>query len=138
MEGLEALKSICVDTDVLVDYLRGREPGKTTFNNWRKKAEIYTTSVTMFELLLGAHISSKRQERINEVQSLLDQCGLLLFDRGSAEKAAEKGAELRLKGHTLDVRDLLNASICLSKSMPILTKNRAHYERVSGLAILTP
>ncbi|MEM2936444.1 MAG: type II toxin-antitoxin system VapC family toxin [Candidatus Bathyarchaeia archaeon] len=138
MEGLEALKSICVDTDILVDYLRGREPGKTTFDNWRKKAEIYITSVTMFELLLGAHLSSKRQERVNEVQSLLDQCGLLLFDRDSAEKAAEKGAELRLKGHTIDIRDLLNASICLSRKMPILTKNKAHYERVNGLTISTP
>jgi len=138
MEGLEALKNICVDTDVLVDYLRDREPGKTTFDNWRNKAEIYITSITIFELLLGAHLSSKRQERVNEVQSLLDQCGLLLFDRDSAEKAAEKGAELRLKGHALDIRDLLNASICLSKNMAILTKNRAHYEKVDGLTVLTP
>ena len=27
MEKVEALKSVCVDTDVIIDYLRGKSPG---------------------------------------------------------------------------------------------------------------
>jgi len=38
LEKVEALKSVCVDTDVIIDYLRGREPGKSAFENWRKKS----------------------------------------------------------------------------------------------------
>ena len=60
MEEVEALKSVCVDTDVIIDYLRGRESGKSSFENWRKKARVCITSITVFELLLRANLSSKR------------------------------------------------------------------------------
>nr|MDO8081339.1 type II toxin-antitoxin system VapC family toxin [Candidatus Freyarchaeota archaeon] len=59
---MEVVKAICVDTDVVVDYLRGREPGKSAFIEWTKKADISITSVTAFELLLGANLSLKRNE----------------------------------------------------------------------------
>ena len=138
MENMEAVKAICVDTDVIIDYLRGREPGESTLASWRKKAEVLITSITAFELLLGANLSSKREERTIEVESLLNQHEILAFARDSAKEAAEKGAELRAKGALVDIRDLLNASICLTKKIPILTKNKAHYERIPELTILTP
>jgi len=138
MENMEAVKAICVDTDVIIDYLRGREPGKSTLASWRKKAEVLITSITAFELLLGANLSPKREERTIEVESLLNQHEILAFARDSAKEAAEKGAELRAKGALVDIRDLLNASICLTKKIPILTKNKAHYERIPELTILTP
>jgi len=138
MEGVEAVRTICVDTDIIVDYFRGREPGKSTFTSWRERAEVFITSITTFELLLGANLSSKREQRIIEAESLLDQHGILAFDRDSAKEAAEKGAELRRKGAVVEIRDLLNASMCLAKKMPILTKNKAHYERITGLVVLTP
>lgn len=138
MEGVEAVKSLCVDTDVVVDYLRGREPGRSAFAAWRARAEVFVTSITAFELLLGANLSSRREERTVEVESLLDQHNTLPFTRESAREAAEKGAELRVKGATVEIRDLLNASMCLSKGIPILTKNKAHYERIRGIRVLTP
>ena len=138
MGNVETARTICVDTDVIVDYLRGREPGKSAFLHWSEKAESYITSITAFELLLGAHLSSRRERRINEVESLLDQHKILAFNRYEAEKAAEKCAELRVKGALVEIRDLFNASICLSKKIPILTKNKPHYERITGLVVETP
>jgi len=69
---------------------------------------------------------------------LLNQHEILAFDRDSANEAANKGAELRVKGAMMEIRDLLNASICSSKKIPILTKNKAHYERITELRVLTP
>jgi len=138
MENVETIRALCVDTDVIIDYLRGREPGKSTFASWRKKAEVLITSITAFELLLGANLSSKREERIIEVESLLNQHGILAFDRDGANESAKKGAELRIKGAMMEIRDLLNASICLSRKIPILTKEQAHYERITELRLLTP
>jgi len=138
MEDVETVRAICVDTDVIIDYLRGREPGKSAFAKWRKKAEVLITSITAFELLLGANLSSKREERIIEVESLLNQHEILAFDRDSANEAAKKGSELRVEGAVVEIRDLLNASICLSRKIPILTKNKAHYERITILRVLTP
>ncbi|MEM3594117.1 MAG: type II toxin-antitoxin system VapC family toxin [Candidatus Jordarchaeaceae archaeon] len=138
MENMEAVEAICIDTDVIVDYLRGREPGRSAFTKWRKKAEIFLTSVTAFELLLGASLSSKRERRIVEVESLLDQHTVLTFTLDSAKKAAEKGSELRAKGISIEIRDLFNASMCLLKKIPLLTGNKAHYERIKELIVLTP
>jgi len=135
---METLESVCVDTDIIVDYLRGRQPGKSAFEDWRKKTEVSVTAITAFELLLGACLSSKPEERVREAESFLDQVGILSFSRLEAGKAAEKGAELKKKGAIVEVRDLFNASICLSKRIPILTGNRTHYERISGLAVQTP
>nr|MDO8080136.1 type II toxin-antitoxin system VapC family toxin [Candidatus Freyarchaeota archaeon] len=135
---MEAVKAICVDTDVVVDYLRGREPGKSAFIEWTKKADIFITSVTAFELLLGANLSSKREMRVMEVESLLDQYNVLSFTRDSAKRASDKGAELRVKGSSIEIRDLFNATICLSKDIPLLTRNKAHYERIKELKVLAP
>jgi len=137
MEDMEAVRAICVDTDVIVDYLRGRDPGKSTFATWRKKTEVLITSVTAFELLLGANLSTKREQRIIEVESLINQHKILAFTHESAKEAAEKGAKLKLEGIPVELRDLFNASICLSRKIPILTMNKAHYERIKELMVLT-
>jgi len=135
---METVRAICLDTDIVVDYLRDREPGKSAFIDWRKRAESFITSITAFELLLGALFSSKREKRTMEVESLLDQQSILAFSREEARKAAEKGAELRAKGAMVEIRDLFNASICLTKRIPILTRNKAHYERITELVVETP
>ena len=138
MENMETMRAVCVDTDIVVDYLRGREPRKSAFSTWRKRAEVLIASITAFELLLGATLSSKREERVAEVESLLDQYKVLAFGRDGAEQAANIGTELRVKGTVVEIRDLLNASMCLSREIPIVTKNKALYERVVGLEVLTP
>jgi len=135
---LEAVKSICVDTDIIIDYFRGREPGKTVFTDWRNKTEVFLTSITAFELLLGASLSSKREARITEVESLLDQHNTLDFTHESARKAAEKGAELKIKGIPIEIRDLFIASICLTNKLSLLTRNKSHYERIKDLTVLMP
>jgi len=134
---LETVSRIIVDTDVLVDYLRGRQPGESLYSKWRKKAKVLLTSIVAFELLLGAKLSSKREERLSEVQSLLDQHEISSFDADAAHVASDIGTELRKKGQTMEVRDLLNASICVAKHLPVLTKNKSHYERVPALRIAT-
>jgi len=135
---MEAVKAICADTDILIDYFRGREPGKSALSKWREKTDIFITSITAFELLLGANLSSKREMRIIEVESLLDQHNILNFTRESAKRAAEKGAELREKGISIEIRDLFIASICLINKISILTMNKAHYEMIKDLTVLTP
>jgi tRNA(fMet)-specific endonuclease VapC len=134
---VETVKRLCVDTDILVDYLRGRQPGKTLYSRWREMARILLTSVVSFELLVGAKISSNPGQRLVEVRSLIDQHEILPFDEAAAEIASDKGAELKEAGLTVEIRDLLNSSICLANGLPILTKNRSHYERVSGLQTLS-
>lgn len=137
MEKLGAAKeeNVCVDTDVVVDFLRRREPGVSIYNKYKNQLSFST--VTAFELLYGAKISSRPDERVLQVRSILEKHGLLTLDLSGAESAAAILADLRTKGKIIEIRDLFNAAICLSRNMPLLTRNKRHYERVAGLRVLT-
>jgi len=134
---LEAIDSVAVDADILVDYLRGRQPGLDLYVKWRKRKPLALTSIVAFELLLGAKLSLRHDQRIAEVRSLIDQHQILPFDDRAADLASSLAAELRRKGSPVEIRDLLNASICLAAGLPLLTRNKAHYERISSLKLLS-
>ncbi|HZW57534.1 MAG TPA: type II toxin-antitoxin system VapC family toxin [Nitrososphaerales archaeon] len=130
-------KEICVDTDILIDFLKGKGPGLPAYKRWRNESSVAITSVTAFELLVGARGSGQREKRYEEARSLIEQQGNVLpFDKSSAEKASEIGAELRQHGKGIEIRDLFNAAICISQGIPLLTKNKEHYQRVTGLKLV--
>lgn len=135
MEELED-KAPCIDTDVLIDFLRKREPGASAYNAWREK-KTAVTSVSAFELQLGAELLSDKSKRSEEVSSLLEYHAILPFDKASAKVAACIGAELRRAGKEIEMRDLFNAAICISHNVPILTRNISHYERIKELQIIS-
>jgi tRNA(fMet)-specific endonuclease VapC len=137
VEELEDTKGICVDTDVLIDFLRQSKPGTRAYEHWRSKGTVAITSITAFELLFGARQSKLRQKRYDEAQSLIgQQHHVFPFNEPAADKASEIGTELRRLGRSIEIRDLFNASICVSRNIPILTRNRDHYSRVADLRVL--
>ena len=137
MEEMEDSKEICVDTDILIDFMKKRDPGSRAYERWRNKSAVGTSSITAFELLIGARQPNLSTRRYDEAKSLIERQQFILpFDLESAEMASEVGAELRQKGEGIEIRDLFIASICLAKKIPLLTRNRSHYERVSKLKLL--
>jgi tRNA(fMet)-specific endonuclease VapC len=136
LEELEAAKGICVDTDVLIDFLKKKEPGSRAYEKWRNKRTIAITSITAFELLFGASHSENMQKRYEEARSLIEQQHVLPFDKSAANKASKIGIQLQRLGKGIEIRDLFNASICVSQNIPMLTRNKNHYERVAELELL--
>lgn len=124
---------IVADTDVLIDALRGREPGLGRITVELKIGGLATTSVNAFELLSGARTKKERRA----VETLLAAIPLLPFDQAASRAAAEVRLELERRGHGIGMADYLIAGVCLARSMMLLTRNRAHFERVPGLALAT-
>ncbi len=124
---------IVADTDVLVDYLRGMSPIAD-----RVAAEINrglaTTAVTAFELWSGS-LGSERRWRA--VEALLAAVKILPLDAGSAREAASVRHELQERGTPIGMADSLIAGICRSNSAALLSRNRKHFERVPGLALVS-
>ncbi len=137
MEKLEGSKEISVDTEILIDFLKKKDPGSQAYEQWMNRGRVAITSITAFELLFGARYSDRKEKRYGEARSLVEQQQRVLpFDKSAADKASEIGAELRRVGKEIELRDLFNASICVNHNLPILTRNKAHYERVTGLELL--
>lgn len=77
-----------------------------------------------------------KEKRSDEALSLIEQHLLFAFDKSAAEKTSDIGTKLRQLGKQIEIRDLFNASICISRRIPILTRNTNHYQRVPELIMI--
>jgi tRNA(fMet)-specific endonuclease VapC len=123
---------IAADSDVLIDALRGKEPVRTRIAEAIQSRLLATTAITFFELLSGA--SSPREQK--KVETLLAVVPVLPVDQGSAILAAEIRRGLERRGRGIGFADYLIAGICLSRSIPLMTRNRDHFGRIEGLELI--
>lgn len=123
---------ILVDTDVLIDALRGRDPSRSRVAAEVRQEALATTTVTEFELTSGA----RTEEQAQSIDDLLAPLRILSFDSRAARAAAELRRELEGSGRTIGMGDYLIAGIAISRSLPLLTRNRKHFDRVPGLRVL--
>jgi predicted nucleic acid-binding protein len=126
------LAVILADTDVLIDFLAGVQPVKNQIAGYIKAEQLQTTAVTCFELLSGAG----ENKRGHAVRQLLDALNVLPLDRNAARNAADVRRKLDRAGQAIGMGDSLIAGIALAHSMPLFTRNRAHFERVENLELV--
>ncbi len=122
---------IVADTDVLIDFLAGREPGAGRIALELEAGGLRATAITRFELLSG--VRSDRQEAA--IRQLLEAVPALPLDTASADRAADVRRTLDGTGQSIGMGDSLIAGIVLSNGGLLLTRNRRHFERVEGLAL---
>jgi predicted nucleic acid-binding protein len=126
------LAVILADTDVLIDFLAGVQPVKNQIAEYIKAEQLQTTAVTCFELLSGAG----ENKRGHAVRQLLDALNVLHLDRDATRHAAEVRRKLDRAGQAIGMGDSLIAGIALAHSLPLFTRNRAHFERVENLELV--
>ena len=120
--------SLVADTDVLVDFLRGRDLADRIALEL-EKGDISTTVVTAFELWAGA----KNPTHAEAVETLLAAMRILPLETQSAKRAGEVRRSLEQKGKSIGMADSLIAGICLEHNGTLLTRNKKHFKRVHGL-----
>lgn len=123
---------IVADTDVLIDFLAGRNPAANRIAAELERGNLVTTVITRFELLSGAR--SPNQERL--IGQLLDALPSLLLDRQAADRAARVRRRLERRGSPIGMGDSLIAGIVLAYRSSLLTRNRRHFELVDDLELV--
>lgn len=119
------------DSDVLIDALRGRKDSADRVSAEIRTGSLATTVITLFELLSSARTGIE----IEKVSKLLGPIAILPLDQAAGQAAAQVRRSLEAVGATIGMADYLIAGICLSRSATLLTRNRAHFERVPGLSL---
>jgi len=122
-----------VDSDVLIDYLREAGPGRELMRRLRATGAFRVTSVTAFELVLGLDYA---RSPASADELLAAPC--LTLTRGAAVRAGTVLRELRAAGMGIDMRDAMQAGICLEANAPLVTRNIRHFARVPGLQVTEP
>jgi predicted nucleic acid-binding protein len=109
---------LLVDSDVLVDHLRGIRRLETGGHR------LHYSVITRAELFAG-HATEERR-----VRRLLDSLVELTLDRSTAERAGR----LRRR-HAVRLPDALIAATALEHRMALMTRNVRDYEPIKGLRI---
>jgi tRNA(fMet)-specific endonuclease VapC len=122
---------VVVDTDLLIDYLRGRGPGARLVRTLIRENRLRTSAVTAFELRVGSDFLSRR----DDIMRLLRRRTFPL-DMASALRGGEIASALRQKGQEIGFADCLQAGTCLRHDVPLATRNRKHFERIDRLRLV--
>ncbi len=123
---------IVIDTDVIIDFLNGKGANQEVVRAAIAEGRAAVTAITRYELMSGAK-SLRAREALN---ALFQSLRTLQLDAAAADEAAQVRRSLAAQGVTIGNSDSLVAGIVRLHGHPLLTRNKKHFERVEGLALL--
>ncbi len=130
---------VVIDTDVLVDFLRGNREATLLVNRLEEqKYLLATTTINEFELYYGAHKSTEPDVAIPQIRQLLRRLVVLPLSSKSAQKAGHIYAELEKQGQPIGLRDTLIGAIAQTRHFSVATRNVSHFRKIGGLQVITP
>ncbi len=125
---------ILPDTCAWIDFFRGRptqmaEQVETAL----VQGEVVTCGVVLFELLQGIKHAKEEALVLRAFQAIqhLEMTGRLWI------KAGQLSSNLRKKGHTLPLSDVLIAALALENNCSLLTVDR-HFDVIAELTLIHP
>lgn len=132
-----ARNQVIIDTDILVDMLRGLEKAVKFIADLEQKGiTLSTTVINAFELYYGAYKSKNKLNNLTAANKLLERMVTLKMTLRSAERAGQIHAELEAKGQPIGIRDIIIGAIALTKGYPLITRNTAHLQKIQGLNLM--
>lgn len=125
------MNRVLLDTDILSEILKQRDPtvaGRAIA--YQAARGSFTVSViTAMEITSGLHrIQAAKQ--VARFEAMLAGCEVLPFDSEAALLAGRIDAELKRRGTTINLNDVMIAAIAIGARVPIVTGNTAHFEAV--------
>ncbi|MCX9014738.1 MAG: type II toxin-antitoxin system VapC family toxin [Candidatus Methanoperedens sp.] len=129
-----------VDTSIFVDCLRKDVvPASKSFLVSMEEGNLgYTSTITLAELSVGAHLSPKK----DAMEKTLDLITSVSSVDISSEIAIEGGriySSLVRDGDEIELNDcLIAASAKYVGITDIVTRNKKHFNRIQGINALTP
>jgi len=134
MEG-SAGGVVVIDSDVLIDYLRGLKEASTFVERLRKGgAKLATTAINIFELAWGA--CKLGEARLRDVHKLSKALTVLNLSEREALKAGEEMGYLESLGVPVDLRDILIGVTARENGASVATGNVKHFKKIRGLTVI--
>lgn len=127
------LAPLLVDTDVLIDFLRGRAEAKEFIAEaWGRRSSLHYATVTVTELFAGI-----RSGEEDAVESLLTTMVSIPLTNSIAKDAGDYLRQFRSQGITLSVPDTIIAASAKSVGADLATLNTKHFP-MSDIVVLKP
>ena len=124
---------VIADTDVVIDFFFGSEPAASTIAGLIQVDRLALTSITVFELY--ASITGKN--RLKQIDDMVSIIPVFPLNKKDAETASQIYNALKQAGNLIANQDILIAGICITHDLPLMTRNREHFLRISRLKLFT-
>ena len=122
--------SLLVDTDIIIDFLNGVRAARDIFSSDR--LDLYCSVLSKKELISKEGLKESERKRILR---LLSTIKVLRIDSDISRKFS---LLIRKYGEKPDsLADYVIAATAWSKNLPLLTRNRRHFEHIKEIT-LTP
>lgn len=109
---------VCLDTGILIDYLKGDSGIVELVKSFAEKETISTTTITEYELL--RHQDKIKRDLANE---FLSSIKIYYFDREAAQESSRIYYNLRSKGTLINENDILIAGISFANKELLITRD---------------
>ena len=127
---MENIKILC-DTDVIIEYFKGNQKTKATFEELQTK-EFAISAITLMELFYGA----RNKRELVKIKKALKSFDILLIDENITQIAIEL-IEKYSKSHGLKIPDALIATTAISYKMLLWTYNIKDFRFIAQLRVFS-
>ena len=125
------------DTDILVEFLRGRLPAGLELVKNTDSRLIKIPAIVKAELLVGATKSNNPEKARKAVEELLVNFETLPFDDRCACVYAQIRSDLELAGKRIESNDLIIAATALSYDAILATNDLNDFGRIPNLKTMS-
>ncbi len=129
-----------IDTSIFVDTLRLDvvPASKSLFESLDGENEGFTSTITVAELSVGAHLAPKHNA-LEKTMGLLSLASIIDLDREIAMEGGKIYSSLVKNGVQIELNDCLIAATSLSLGVSdLVTRNTNHFERIDDINAITP
>jgi len=124
---------VCLDSDIIINILRNKEETINLIKELKEKNYNFTTTaINAFELWKGIYGAGRKNEEKSLIK-FLEKLKTLPLEEKASRKSAEIYERLKKEGNTLDLLDIMIASIAIINDDQLLTFNKNHFERIKEL-----
>ena len=126
------MQRYCLETSFIVDFLREKEDAIEKYREIKGR-KLETTSVVAWEVLRGPKLSGRVKE-YKEAVKLFERLNILPFTLTSSRIASEIELDLKEKGRSVNLIDVLIAAAAIENSSKLVTRDEG-YMNIRGLEV---
>lgn len=128
---MEEVNGYCVDSDILIDYLRGVPNARDFLLRARGRYPLFMSVVSIVEVYAGKETQHREKaKRISEFLGNFDMITLTLV-------IAKRAGELR-RDYQKPFADMIVAATALECRVPLVTRNVKHFGVIKDLEVVKP
>lgn len=129
------MKTICIDSTVIIDFLKGKTEAAEQLAEIRRSNIPCTTGINVFEVMHGL-FRKKDGKAIEIAENFFNSCHVFSINFEAAKKSASITAELSEKGSMINEMDAIIAGAMLTNGChTIATADVKDFHRIKEITI---